>query len=730
MKKLFITFCLLAAVIVASAQRPRYGKMSSMVRHLCVDGSSMKRAPAVNSAAAKHLCAFVRIDGDGEQVLKVNGCRMLARIGDIFIADIPMNCLTALSLEDRVKRIEAGLGTTALMDSTAINIDAVPVYEGKSLTQAYDGSGVITGIQDVGFDLTHPNFYDSSATSYRIKRLWDQLSADTVGSRLYVGNEYTTETNLKNYAHSRDGLKQTHGTHTLGIAAGSGYDSKYRGIAFGSDICLVSNRVTDDDEFVDSADYYKYTYATDVLGFKYIFDYAESEGKPCVISFSEGSHQDFHGDDQLYYAMLDSLVGPGRIIVSSAGNEGQKKTFFIKPAGKTSSGTFLNNYNNYAYFTLKAADNFVLRTKFYHDGIIDSLDVKTESITAAVDSEYVDTLVVADKQYIFDIVAYPSCYDSSETAYDFYIKTTGNFGLTMPVSVEIVGKEAAVEYYRRAADLVENSLDATLCAGENTRSIYSPASAKSVICVGATAYRRGITNYLGQYMSFDKGTDGIRGDYSSVGPTFDGRTKPDVMAPGTNVISSYSSYYLEQNPTAGDINWDVKHFPFGSRTYAWNSNSGTSMSSPVVAGVIALWLQAKPTLSPTDILDVFSHTCKHYDASLSYPNNYYGYGEIDAYRGLLYILGIDGIDGLSTSQPEKVKMMLTAGQTLEITFDDAKKRDFIVKVFSTSGVSAMKKSFRATSSCTINLSSLPRGVYAVQVNGHDKGTTGSVLIRI
>jgi subtilisin family serine protease len=84
------------------------------------------------------------------------------------------------------------------------------------------GKGVVMGIQDIGFDLTHPNFYDSTATKYRIKRLWDQLSVDTFGSRFYVGKDYTSKRVLLRYAHSRDGESQTHGTHTLGIAAGSG----------------------------------------------------------------------------------------------------------------------------------------------------------------------------------------------------------------------------------------------------------------------------------------------------------------------------------------------------------------------------------------------------------------------------------------------------------------------------------------------------------------------------
>jgi subtilisin family serine protease len=142
-----------------------------------------------------------------------------------------------------------------------------------------------------------------------------------------------------------------------------------------------------------------------------------------------------------------------------------------------------------------------------------------------------------------------------------------------------------------------------------------------MICVGATYYRQGITNYLGEWKTVGGGSFGEWGTYSSVGPTYDGRIKPDVLAPGSNIISSYSSYYLANNPTANDIKWDVAHFDFNGRTYAWNSNTGTSMSSPAVAGAIALWMQAKPDLTMEEVMDVFAHTCHRPDAHATYPNN-------------------------------------------------------------------------------------------------------------
>ncbi len=74
------------------------------------------------------------------------------------------------------------------------------------------------------------------------------------------------------------------------------------------------------------------------------------------------------------------------------------------------------------------------------------------------------------------------------------------------------------------------------------------------------------------------------------------------------------------------------------------------MSCPIVAGIIAQWMEAIPTLTREQIIEVFEATCRRHDSSLTYPNNDYGYGEIDAEAGLNYLLGhYDGIDDIGQS---------------------------------------------------------------------------------
>ena len=337
MNRLIVFLLFIFISLSMNAQRPRYEKMSSFVRE-AMASSLVNKQLTRSQSDNRLLTAFVRIDGNSAEVLKQYGCKELARVGNVSIAAIPLNKLGALSCGKQVKRIETGRRCSVQMDTTRLVVNAEAVYMDEGLSQTYTGSGVVVGVQDIGFDLTHPNFYSGDMSSYRIKAMWDQLSRDTIGSTLYVGRDYVGKEALLKLGHPLDGETQTHGTHTAGIAAGSGAEgngviSLYRGVACEADLVLVDN-AADNISLIDPKDYYKYTYATDALGFKYIFDYAERMHQPCVINFSEGSSQDFHGDDQLYYDLLAKLVGPGRIIVSSAGNNGARNSYIHKSFGK------------------------------------------------------------------------------------------------------------------------------------------------------------------------------------------------------------------------------------------------------------------------------------------------------------------------------------------------------------------------------------------------------------
>lgn len=729
-RMLFACILLFCAAVMSVAQNDdAAAKMSSSLRVLAlVDGhvgGGVRRVTPVPSA--RRVCALVRIAGGDDSVLTEHGCKPVANIGDIAVAEIPVANLVALASDSRVCRVEAERGNELQLDSMATYTNASGIYIGRHLPQPYTGKGVVVGSMDVGYDLTHPTFLNADGTASRICRFWDQLSADTIGSQMYVGAEYTSAEAISGYAHSRDGFKMFHGTHTLGIAAGNGAGTPYVGMAPESELCLVSNAVSGDEEFISDSDMYKYTTAADLLGFKYIFDYAESVGKPCVVSFSEGARQDFRGDNQLYYEALSRLVGKGRILVASAGNEGINRSHVCKPVGRESAGTLVTSPDNHVSMTVRVSgdgnskNNVSMLTVLGYGAKQVVISVPVGDVCAAVDSLLSDTLLLNGIEYVQTMQAYRSCFNADDIVVDVTLSSPDSTWLWTndhKTSFSVCGADAFAEVYPVHGSF---SADATLNDADFTHNILSPGSAPDVICVGATSYRPQYTDISGSLHTSSWGPSGERGSFSSVGPTFDGRVKPDVMAPGANVISAMSSYYVNDNKDKAL----VAQQEYGGRTYGWAVEGGTSMSTPAVAGIIALWLEANPDLTPADVLGVMQRTCKpcgDYGDDTPY---YCGYGAIDAYAGLLDVLGMTGVEGLSASSARGVGISVADGNCLHLSFDAPLQHDERVSVYGVGGNRCATLTLgKGQREYSVRLA-VGNGVYAVQV-----GRQGSALVKI
>ncbi len=734
MRKVYILFLLFCACVFCHAQRPVMGKLSPMLRSIVTSerrASVVKMGVRSDARRQKSVCAFVRTDGLADTLLAVYGSRVLAEVGDICIADIPLSQLGALSANRHVQRIEASRGTQTLLDTMAVLTHADAVYAGKNLPQAYTGRGVVVGVEDIGFDVTHPVLWSDDG-EYRVRRFWDQLSTDTLSDhRRYVGAAYASSDSILAYARSRDALTQYHGTHTSGIAVGNGYAGQYRGVAYESDICLVSNAVNGDEEYIDSTDIYKYTTATDALGFKYIFDYAQSRGMPCVVSFSEGSSEDARGDDQLYYALMERLTGPGRIFVASAGNTGHYSNYIYKPQGTKYKGTFFRSSGRSLSLTIASHDDFTCRVTGYADGATTVIDIPTLDVKSKPDSVYEDSVTLVGQRYLLTIEAYRSCYDTSEIDYDVTLSGVDAIGTSPLLSVEIVGADAEASMYRNGGTLMVNhaELRSDLYSFDATHYVYSPGAAPAAVCVGATSYRTTYRNATGETVTNNWGRDGAVARYSSVGPARDGSIKPDVSAPGTNIISAMSSYYMEANGDEMPVTY-MGAFDARGRTYGWSSETGTSMSTPTVAGIIALWLQANPSLTPADVKAVIARTSRPCSGITSYPDPRCGYGSIDAYAGLLDVLGLTAISDISVAQPDGIRFGVAEGR-IALHLDAVAPRPLRVRIYATSGVLLMEQSLMS-GQCEyeIDCSSLAHGVYAVQVDGATPSVTGSTLLRL
>ena len=734
----YIAMMLLTLATSVSAQTGHMGRLSAWLQESVRQETAVKTSNTTSSghradAAAMLTTVFVQMkDGINDELLAQYGCKKYAQLGDIAIVTVPLDKVGALSEQPEVLRVEANDKAHPTLDLVPENTNLLPVYEQTAQHPAFTGKGVVVGIMDIGFDLTHPTFYNTpSLSNYRIKAFWDQLAPNADSNRFPVGSEWTTTDDILQQQCATDGREQNHGTHTTGIAAGSGYDSPYRGAAWESDLCLVANAVTADTAFIDKADYYLYTTATDALGFKYLFDYADSQQKPCVVSFSEGYTPFMDNDDQLFSLFLSRLVGPGHILVSSAGNESQSLTYFRKPLGVEHAGSFIRVFNPTAQYRLLSDGKPVVRLIAYEER-----NVVERELLLPMDSEnwkdeqLIDTLFIQDDTCAVRITRYQPSLVEGKTGY--WITLAGNrpFIEMDHLALVVEGADCEAEVFGSSTQSFGNyDTDKQWNAAEKTHNILAPGCLEPAITVGSTSHRLTYTNINGDVIKNNRDTEpGRLSWFSSVGPAMDGSVKPDVTAPGNFVISSQSSFYLEAHPDA--TTYDVEHFDAGGRTYVWAAQSGTSMSTPVVAGIIALWLQANPTLSPDDIRDVLQRTCRHPEPQFTYPNNLYGHGEIDAYRGLLDILGMTGIKELSQHQPQGVRLTAHDG-LLHLQFSQTPSEPVLLSIYTTSGA-LLHRQWLTPSSRQVSLP-LPvsaSGIYAVQLTGKDKALTGSQLVRL
>lgn len=207
-----------------------------------------------------------------------------------------------------------------------------------------------------------------------------------------------------------------------------------------------------------------------------------------------------------------------------------------------------------------------------------------------------------------------------------------------------------------------------------------------------------------------------------------GNIKPDITAPGVNVLTSMNSHYAEQQQLNDSHMVAVSSFQ--GRNYPWCAETGTSLSTPVTAGTIALWLQAKPNLTPQQVRDVMARSSRHPQPTLSYPNNLYGHGELDGYKGLLDVLGLTAIKTISLHQLSHLHIVPQQG-SLQLLFDQLPDDDLLVRIYSVSGTLLMEQRLRpSTTSVKIALPHALHGLYAIQVNSNEPTLTGSELVRI
>ena len=151
----------------------------------------------------------------------------------------------------------------------------------------------------------------------------------------------------------------------------------------------------------------------------------------------------------------------------------------------------------------------------------------------------------------------------------------------------------------------------------------------SIVTVGAYTTRAGWENINGNYYG-NYGTYGNITYFSSHGPTLDGRIKPDITAPGQFIYAPFNSY------DNGHVNGAscVASTQFNGSTHYYGSMQGTSMSAPMVTGIVALWLQAHPNYGYDSVVTIVHSTARTDDFTGTIPatgSNLWGWGKINPY---------------------------------------------------------------------------------------------------
>lgn len=506
------------------------------------------------------------------------------------------------------------------------------VWGGYDLPQAYTGEGVIIGLTDWGFDYTHPVFYDTTMTQYRILRAWDQFRhAGPAPAGYNYGSEFIGQQQLLAAACDTANFYDYgyHGTHTASIAGGAGAGTKYRGVAFGSNLLLATIRM-DEQSVIDA--------------WRWMYDIAAGAGKRLVVSMSWGLYfMDNMDGTGILATEMQRLSDLGVVFVVSAGNNGDVnfhlrhhftgmsdtlKTQFTFPFNNGylwgSSITMMNSANAPFSFSFKVMNN--------NYEIIGS----SPFFATAEGNRYIDTfLVVNDDTLLYNIdIQSNNVYDhrpvvrlrvKQNSTYKFGLFAAADSGDFHAWDVAELSKA----YGNWGADFLTPSLHPDWSAGDNEYGISTPGNVDCAITVAAHTAK--FTNPYGHVVGGDIA------DFSSSGPCFHDLVKPEVSATGKSVAAAISSYTTIFDGTY------LKSIQFNGRTYRFAYLSGTSMSCPFVAGVVALILQANPYLSSSQIKSIITETAYQDEYTALSGINRFGYGKIDAYQAVKLALETTGI---------------------------------------------------------------------------------------
>lgn len=719
-------------------------------------GGKQLKMKGVTPAPSSHVLGMIKLaDGCTAEQLEAEGINVMRCSHGFAFVSVPVGDAERVASLKSVKRFQLARPVKVENDVARKAGGVDKIHAGDGLERAYTGKGVICGVVDNGIDPNHINFRDENGNP-RVGFLAHMTANTTTGqvTEKFYGN-YTTDNVQYITSFKTDDATTFHGTHTLGSMAGG-----YRGtakVAVGD----LNTPVTLEDM---PNPYYGVAYESDIAvgcgdlydviiayGVDHILEYAAYENKPSVVNLSLGSNTGAHDGKGLINQYFDAVAEQDKAIICvSAGNEGDKKIALNKTFTSTDSeiksfilGQDMSDYGygfmQYGNLEMYSNDNTPLEIQAVifnksRGRIVQryplTVDLSTPGTgtywVSSADFQEVDTDIIDTQfaNYFDGYVGMGWSYDEDSGRFyailDYYAinkelkNANGNYVLGFIVK----GQEG------QRADLFCDGLFSSITNfglagyddGMYNGSISDMATGNSILVVGSYDTRRDWAALDGAlYHSSYELTEGNISTFSSYGTLVDGRNMPHVCAPGAVVISSMNSYYVENSNVNLDGSSLNARRDEDDRYNYWGWSTGTSMASPQVAGALALWLEADPTLTIDDVKDIVAKTSIRDEGVLKADPVQAGAGKFDAYAGLKEVLrrANAGIGDISVDS-ERVLVKSLGDNRFNVFLAGASSLG--IAVYDISGSERFAQTV-ASDEAEVDLSSLTKGVYILTVNG-------------
>jgi subtilisin family serine protease len=579
---------------------------------------------------------FITTTDPSEETARFKG--ETTRRGNLVAATVPLADLSEVAGRERVQYVELGQRLVPPRPLVGTGRVGAPAAARRRFGNARDhlgGEKVLIGIVDVeGFDFANPDFLDEDGRKTRFVRIWDQggdarpsPAAANPGRGFDYGAEFRKEhldaamaaagsVHLPAQEIERQSqmVPGSHGTHVASIAAGN------RGVCPHAPIAgvLVSLPREDQDRRRSFYDSTRLVHAVE-----YLIDLADELGLPVSINISLGTNGHAHDLSPAVNRWIDSALSvSGRSVCVAAGNAGQEAPAFDGDLGYVMGR--IHCEGRLPASGLSADIEWMV----VGNGRVDLSENELEIWYGSQDRFEVSVLPPAGdwigpiqpRQYVENrqlrdgtlVSVYNEVYHPANGANSIgiylspFLSEAGIVGvsagrwLVRLRGIEVrdgrfhgwierddprrLGRFGEREAWRFPSFFSERS-------NVDRSSVSSLACAERIIAVA----------------NLDEAQERIHAT-SSQGPTRDGRSKPEVAAPGTDIVAAKG---------------------FSDEDDLWVSMTGTSMASPFVAGVVGLMLALKPRLTAAQIAGILQRTALPLPGGDFAWKNDAGYGRID-----------------------------------------------------------------------------------------------------